>query len=76
MVHVDELTCVHRWILSEPSRGAIRGICRRCGAQKSYPSGIELPPPPEEGTEEEEEPELDLATLAASINSMKREVLV
>jgi hypothetical protein len=61
-------------MLSEPSRGSIRGSCRRCGAQKSYPAGIELPPPPEEG--EEEEPELDLAVLAASIKSMKREALV
>lgn len=76
MVQAHDIACVHRWMLSEPSKGSIRGSCRRCGAQKSYPAGIELPPPPEEGEEEEEEPELDLAVLAASIKSMKREVLV
>ena len=70
-----DVSCVHRWILSEPSRGSVRGHCRRCGAQRSYPAGIELPPPPEEG-EEEEEVVLDLPALAAAIKSMKREILV
>ena len=70
-----DTSCVHRWILSEPSRGSVTGICRRCDARRSYPAGIGLPPPPEEEAEEEE-PELDLAVLAASIRSMKREALV
>ena len=66
-------SCIHRWILSDPSRGSIKGNCRRCGAQRSYPAGIDLPPPPEE---EEEEVELDLPALAASIASMERHALV
>ena len=76
MVQTHELTCVHRWILSQPSRGSISGNCRRCGAKKSYPAGIELPPPPQEGEPGEEEVEMDLETLAASIASMERHVLV
>lgn len=76
MVQTSTLACTHRWILSEPSKGSIAGFCRRCGAQKRYPASPELPPPPEEGEEEEEEEVLDLAELAASIKSMKREVLV
>ncbi len=35
--------CVHHWVLGEPHRGTIRGVCRRCGARRSYPSGLELP---------------------------------
>jgi hypothetical protein len=68
-----EMSCVHRWILSEPSKGSVRGTCRRCGARRSYPSGIQLPPPP---GDEEEEVVLDLPALAAAIKSMKREILV
>jgi len=75
VVQAQDLTCVHRWILSEPSKGSISGTCRRCGAHKRYPAGIELPPPPEEDEEEEEEV-LDLPALAASIKAMKREILV
>jgi hypothetical protein len=68
-----EMSCVHRWILSEPSRGSVRGTCRRCGAHRSYAAGIELPPPPED---EDDEVVLDLPALAAAIKSMKREILV
>ena len=35
--------CVHRWVLGEPRRGSIRGVCRRCGARRTYPSGLEFP---------------------------------
>ncbi len=35
--------CVHRWILGEPTMQSVPGVCRRCGAQRSYPSGIEIP---------------------------------
>lgn len=76
MVQVQELTCVHRWILSQPSRGSISGTCRHCGARKNYPAGIQLPPPPEEDEEPEEEVELDLEALAASIATMERSALV
>ncbi len=75
MVQTQELTCIHRWILSQPSKGSISGTCRHCGARKNYPAGIQLPPPPEED-EEEEEVELDLEALAASIATMERHVLV
>jgi hypothetical protein len=34
-------TCTHRWVLGEPERGGIQGTCRRCGAQRTYPSGLE-----------------------------------
>ena len=34
--------CIHRWVLGEPHRGRIRGVCRRCGARRSYPSGLEF----------------------------------
>jgi hypothetical protein len=70
------MMCVHRWILSEPSRGSVNGTCRRCGAQRSYPAGIQLPPPPEEPEEEEEVVVLEGPALAASIASMERHVLV
>ena len=36
-------SCVHHWVLTEPSARKILGVCRRCGARKSYPCGIELP---------------------------------
>lgn len=35
--------CIHWWLLSEPRNGGIDGICRRCGAQRIYPSGLEVP---------------------------------
>lgn len=78
MAQTQDLTCVHRWILSEPSKGSISGTCRRCGARKVYSSGIQpLQPPPEDSEDEEEEVEvLEGAALAESIKSMKREVLV
>lgn len=37
--------CIHRWILSEPRQGSIEGTCRRCGARRTYPSGLEFPEP-------------------------------
>ncbi len=69
-------TCIHRWILSEPSKGSISGTCRRCGAKRSYPAGIQLPPPPAEPEEEEEVVVEEMPALAASIKSLKREALV
>ena len=39
----EAIPCVHRWVLGEPQRGSIRGICRRCGARRTYPSGLEIP---------------------------------
>lgn len=34
--------CIHRWVLGEPHRGSIKGVCRRCGARRNYPSGLEI----------------------------------
>jgi len=67
--------CVHRWILGEPNRGSIQGICRRCGSHRTYPAGLELPETaPEE--EEVDEVELELPALAAAVSSLKEHALV
>ena len=67
--------CVHRWILGEPNRGSIQGICRRCGSHRTYPAGLELPEAaPEE--EEVDEVELELPALAAAVSSLKEHALV
>ncbi len=34
--------CTHHWMLSEPDMGSVEGVCRRCGAQRTYPSSIEF----------------------------------
>ncbi len=34
--------CIHRWMLGEPNMQTVHGVCRRCGAQRSYPSGLEI----------------------------------
>jgi hypothetical protein len=39
----ESTPCIHRWLLGEPHNGSIEGICRRCGARRTYPSGLELP---------------------------------
>ena len=36
--------CIHRWVLSEPSLQTVRGVCRRCGAHRTYPAGLEYYP--------------------------------
>ncbi len=43
MVQPQATKCVHRWLLSEPNYGAVRGICRRCGARRTYRSDLETP---------------------------------
>ena len=43
--------CIHRWALGEPEVTGIQGVCRRCGARRTYPVGpIEVPdlPPQDE----------------------------
>lgn len=35
--------CIHRWILSEPRLGSVQGVCRRCDARRTYPSGLDVP---------------------------------
>lgn len=39
----NRTACVHHWILSEPQLRTVKGVCRRCGARRSYPSGLEFP---------------------------------
>ena len=34
-------TCVHHWVLSEPTNGRIFGRCRRCDATRVYPASPE-----------------------------------
>lgn len=36
------VTCTHRWMLGEPGFRLVRGVCRRCGARKAFPSGLEV----------------------------------
>lgn len=36
-------TCKHHWLLSEPHLAIVRGVCRRCGAERTYPSAIDVP---------------------------------
>ena len=43
MVRQEAIQCVHRWVLSDPHRGSVRGLCRRCGASRNYPSGLQPP---------------------------------
>ncbi len=35
-------SCTHRWILGTPTLSSVSGVCRKCGAQRSYPSSLEL----------------------------------
>ena len=34
--------CTHRWILDEPKMRTVQGICRRCGARKRFPNGVDF----------------------------------
>ena len=34
----EEPTCVHHWMLGEPTGGMIVGRCRRCDATRIYPA--------------------------------------
>ena len=46
LVHAmsNHTSCVHHWILGAPQLTKVYGVCRRCGARKSYPSGLEYLP--------------------------------
>ena len=59
--------CIHRWFLSEPRLGAVRGICRRCGARRTYPAGLEYYPQAFTEYEELDRSRLLLAKDAASL---------
>ncbi len=34
--------CTHRWILGEPTMSSVSGVCRNCGAHRTYPSVLDL----------------------------------
>lgn len=34
-------TCMHHWVLGEPSHNAVSGRCKRCGATKVFPGSPE-----------------------------------
>ena len=41
MAQLGARPCTHRWVLGEPTLDSVQGICRRCGARRSYPAGLE-----------------------------------
>ena len=63
--------CVHRWILSEPRMSSIKGVCRHCGARRTYPSGLEFP----EAVPDYEELDAGLPAFAASASHAERYTL-
>jgi len=41
MVQSSVVSCRHHWLLSEPKRGVIRGVCKHCRATRDYPDRLE-----------------------------------
>ena len=41
IVRDDMPSCVHHWVLSDPSEGAITGRCKRCGGERVFASHVE-----------------------------------
>ena len=41
MVQSSVASCRHHWLLSEPKRGVIRGVCKHCRAVREYPGRLE-----------------------------------
>ena len=72
MPRLQTTTCVHRWVLDEPRMRTVRGVCHRCGARRTYPSGLELPP----ATTEYEELAASRPLLAAEMASPEEHALV
>ncbi len=35
--------CIHRWVLGEPCNESVEGVCRWCGARRTFPSWLEVP---------------------------------
>lgn len=59
--------CIHRWVLSEPDVRGVRGFCRRCGARRTYPAGLDLPIVPQEYRELDEHQPLALAARSGDL---------
>ena len=68
--------CVHRWVLGEPHLGLVQGACRRCGAQRAFPAGLEVPAPAPEGEEEPVVDLVDLPALASAVSSLSKHALI
>ena len=32
----DAPSCIHHWILSDPTEGAVSGRCKRCGGERLF----------------------------------------
>jgi hypothetical protein len=41
MVQGSAVSCRHHWVLSEPKRGVIHGVCKHCRATRDYPARLE-----------------------------------
>jgi hypothetical protein len=41
VVQSSAVTCRHHWLLSEPKRGVIHGVCKHCRATRDYPARLE-----------------------------------
>lgn len=41
MVQRSAASCRHHWLLSEPKRGVIHGVCKHCRAIRDYPARLE-----------------------------------
>jgi hypothetical protein len=41
MVQSRVASCRHHWLLSEPRRGVIQGVCKLCRAVRTYPARLE-----------------------------------
>lgn len=35
---LDTETCIHYWDLGTPYDWVVRGVCRKCGAEREFPS--------------------------------------
>jgi hypothetical protein len=41
VIQSSVVSCRHHWLLSEPRRGVIHGVCKHCRATRDYPAGLE-----------------------------------
>jgi hypothetical protein len=41
VVQSSAVSCRHHWLLSEPKRGVIHGVCKHCRATRDYPARLE-----------------------------------
>lgn len=72
MVQRQATSCIHRWVLGEPHQGVVDGVCRRCGARRRYPSGLEFP----EAVPDYEELAVSRPVLAAETTRLEEHTLV